>query len=370
MKRQKNQNRKDAAVPCQGNAANLYNKDIVLSVDYHKKNMEIRQLDCATGEERRFRKPTTREGIEAVVADALKEAVLSGGQVVWIMESTTGWARVKDLIGGKVRFLLCNVLKMPKEPKAYRNKTDRTDTGRMEREYLNGKLPLAYQTPADSRKLRRLTSLREDLTSRRTQLRNQVSSYLSHETWEPTTGLWSAKGLARLTRLAAAKDDDGLMLRLKLKELEEQAEKLEEVEAAILKVYAASPKAQKLDAVKGIAPVSAVSILSRIGPAERFPSGESLVALAGLAPGVRSSDDTRRSGRIGGGGTDKWLRHYIIEATIWARKIPRYKEAYERTLKRRGSKIARIVVGRMLLRSIHKMLKDDIAFDPSARAAA
>jgi transposase len=362
-------NRKDVK-PSGKNAANRYEKDIVLTVDYHKKNMEIRRLDCATGEERSFRRPTTREGIEAVVADALKEAMLSGGQVVWIMESTTGWARVKDLIGDKVRFLLCNVLRMPREPKAYRKKTDRTDTGRMQREYLNGEMPRAYQTPAANRQLRRLTSLREDLVSRRTQLRNQVSSYLSHETWEPTTGLWSAKGLARLNKLAAAKDGDGLMLRLKLKELEEQAEKLEGVEAAILKVYATCAQAKRLDEVKGIAPVAAVSILSRIGPVQRFGSGESLVALAGLAPGVHSSDDTRRSGRIGGGGTDKWLRHYIMEATIWARNIPRYKEAYERTLKRRGRKIARIVVGRMLLRSIHKMLKDDIAFDPSARAAA
>jgi transposase len=201
-------------------------------------------------------------------------------------------------------------------------------------------------------------------------VRNWISHYLAHETWESTVGLWSAKGLARLAKVAASAGGDRLVLEIKLKELEELEERLERVEAQIGQAYAQSAPAQRLDAIKGIGPVAAVSIVARIGEANRFGGAESLVALAGLAPGVHSSDDTRHSGRIGGGGTDKWLRHYLIEATVWARKIPRYQEAYERMVKRRGKKIARIVVGRMLLRSIYKMLKEEIAFDPSARAVA
>ena len=84
---------------------------------------------------------------------------------------------------------------------------------------------------------------------------------------------------------------------------------------------------------------------------------------------MRQSDQTRRDGRIGGGGTDRHLRHYLIEASIWARKIPRYQATYERTRKRRGNKIARIVVARMLLRSIYKVLKDGVVFAPAIAAA-
>ena len=220
------------------------------------------------------------------------------------------------------------------------------------------------------RQLRRLTSTREDLVARRTAVRNWISHYLLHETWESTTGLWSAKGLARLKKLVASAGADRLVLEIKLQDLEQLEALLDRVEAQIGQAYARSPSAQRLDAIKGIGPVAAVSILARIGPADRFGSAESLVALAGLAPGVHSSDDTRHSGRIGGGGTDKWLRHYVIEATVWARKVPRYRDAYERMAQRRGKKIARIAVGRMLLRSIYKMLKEEIAFDPSARAVA
>src|SRR5204863_496695 len=98
----------------------------------------------------------------------------------------------------------------------------------------------------------------------------------------------------------------------------------------------------------------------------RFTSPEQLIAYAGLAPGVQQSDGTRHHGRIGGGGTDRHLRHYLIEATIWARQIARYKSAYERTSKRRGNKIGRLVVARMLLRSIWRMLRKGEAFAPTA----
>jgi transposase len=99
---------------------------------------------------------------------------------------------------------------------------------------------------------------------------------------------------------------------------------------------------------------------------ERFRRVDQLIAFAGLAPGVRESDGSRRDGRIGGGGTDKHLRHYIIEATFWARRVPRYSAAYERVLQRRGPKIARLTVARMLLRSIHAMLRTRTRFAGNA----
>jgi hypothetical protein len=43
-----------------------------------------------------------------------------------------------------------------------------------------------------------------------------------------------------------------------------------------------------------------------------------------------------------------------------------YKHTYERIRKRRGSKVGRLVVARMLIRSIYKMLKEGVAFDAGA----
>jgi len=221
------------------------------------------------------------------------------------------------------------------------------------------------------RRCPRLVAWRENLVSRRTALRNWVNRYLAHQTWVDRTALWSARGTQRLrVALASLPATDAVVVRAKLKQLELLAEQLREVEAELLTAYRRSPEAQRLDAIRGIDVIAAIAIVARIGPVGRFRTAEQLIAFAGLAPGVQQSDQTRRDGRIGGGGTDQHLRHYLIEASVWARQIPRYRGTYARVEKRRGKKIGRLVVARMLLRSIYKVLRDGVEFEATTAATA
>jgi transposase len=343
--------------------------DIILAVDYHDENTVIRQFDERKKEETTCTVPTTAAALRQVVQQARRQRA-RGGQVVWIQESTSGWARVQELLGTQVKFQLANVVQMPRLPKGHRHKTDHTDTARMLREYRNGSLPQAHQPSAWLRQVRRLVCLRENLVNRRTALRNWINRYLAHETWESRACLWSHKGLLRLRQLLRRLPElDQLIVELKLAELEKLETPLSRVEAQMHDLYRSWPEAQKLDAVRGIGVIAAVAIAARIGPVERFHDAEALIAFAGLAPGVRQSDQTRRAGRIGGGGTDKHLRHYLIEATVWARELPRYRPTYERVAKRRGKKIGRLVVARLLLRSIFKVLRDGLCFNGQASAS-
>lgn len=338
------------------------NKDIVLVADYHSENIEFRWFNEATGEERCGKFATTRAGILRQVEQSTQE-LEPGGRVVWVMESTTGWARVKDLLDGRARFVLANVLQMPLPPKGRRRKTDKIDTGRMLREYMHGSLPQSFQPSAWWRRVRRLVDCRQDLVERRTAIKNWIGSLLHHETWEDRKNLWSAKGQARL-RAMKLPATDRMLVGLKIEQLELLNRQLEQVEARMEEVYDGWPEAQWVDQIRGIGMVTAVSVLAHIGPIKRFPTAEHLVSYAGLAPGMWESDGTRHHGRIGGGGTDGHLRYLLIEASTWLREIPRYRPTYERVLQKRGKKIARIVLARMLLRSIHKMLLDKLRFHP------
>jgi transposase len=343
---------------------------IVLTVDYHDENCVIRRLNLKTTEERVLSVPTKPSELLRVVAQARAE-VGRKGRVVWIQESTTGWARVKTLLSDQVDFQLANVVQMPLPPKGRRRKTDKIDTERIQREYLNGKLPRAHQPSVWWQQTRRLVTHRESLVARQTALRNWINRYLAHETWHERANLWTGKGRERLqTIVAALPTRDALVIRAKLDELDHLQTLQDAVLAELKQVYEECPDAQRLDAVRGIGYVAAVSIVARIGLVQRFKNAEQLIAYAGLAPGLQESDRTRRDGKIGGGGTDKHLRHYLIEATVWARQIPRYRVTYERVAKRRGNKIGRIVVARMLLRGIYKVLRDGLAFDPGEEAKA
>ena len=345
-------------------------KNIILCVDYHDQNCVIRSFDEATGREQLQTVPTGPERLLAVVGQARRLAQPRGARVVWIQESTTGWARVQALLGRRVVFQLANVLQLPLPPKARRRKTDRLDTARLQREYRDGTLPLAHRPPAWWRQVRRLVALRENLVGRRTALRNWLNRYLAHETWVDRDGLWSQRGRRRLQQLAEqAPRWDRLVWQTKLAELDQLQQHLAQLEAAIQGVYRQWPRARRLDRIAGIGVIAAVSIAARIGPIGRFARAEQLIAYAGLAPGVQQSDQTRREGHLGGGGTDRHLRHYVIEATVWARHIPRYRAAYERTSRRRGAKIGRLTVARLLLRSIWRMLRRGEEFQPAATPA-
>ncbi len=340
-------------------------KDIILAVDYHAENTEVRWLNCCTGEERRLRIPTTRAGILRLVEKAVAEATEVSGKVVWIMESTTGWARVKELIGSRAQFVMANVLQMPLPPKAYRRKSDKIDTGRILREFLNGFLPRSYQPKLRWREIRRLVDSRQDLVKRQTAVKNWISHFLHHETWADRTGLWTQKGMKRLRGLKLSAGDR-MLLDLKLQELDQLADRRGQMETAMQAVYDQWPQVQWVDEIRGVGMVTAVSILAHIGPIERFASAEDLISYAGLAPGHRQSDGTRHNGKIGGGGTDSHLRYLLIESMQWVCQIPRYRPAFECAAVKHGKNVARIIVARMLLRSLYKMLREDVRFNQVA----
>jgi transposase len=344
------------------------NKDILLTVDYHDAHCMIRRKNLANDQETVRKVDTERDLLRQSMLAAAREAKAQRGRAVWIQESTTGWARMQQLAADcRVGFVLANVLQMPLPPKAKRRKTDTIDTARLQREYLNGQLPRAHQPAPEWRQLRRVVALRVNLVRRRTALSNWIDRYLAHETWlDPRCrGVLSRRGRARVRTLPVP-TTDRRVLDWKLEELEQLERRIVAVDALLLEYYRRSPDAQRLDAIRGLGPVGAITIVARIGPIDRFQNADQLIAFAGLSPGVRQSDATCRGGKIGGGGTDNCLRHFLIEATVWARTIPRYQAAYQRILRRRGAKIARLSVARRLLRSIHKMLTTGIEFEPQA----
>ena len=134
-------------------------------------------------------------------------------------------------------------------------------------------------------------------------------------------------------------------------------------------MYRECPDAARVDAVRGVGVAAAAPIVARIGPVSRFRDAEQLIAFAGLAPGVRQSDQTRRDGRIGGGARTKHLRHYLIEASVWARHVERYRGPARGRCGDAARKIGRLVAAPMLLRSIYNGPSEDgVAFRPAAAA--
>ena len=100
-------------------------KDILLTVDYHDRACVIRRYDHATRREQLFTEVlTTKEDLLRTVDQARRD-VGRRGCVTWIQESTTGWARVKELLEAKVEFVLANIPQMPLPPGGWPETEDR-----------------------------------------------------------------------------------------------------------------------------------------------------------------------------------------------------------------------------------------------------
>jgi hypothetical protein len=83
-------------------------QDILLAVDYHDQNCVVRRFDTKTAAEQVFTVPTTADDLNRVISRARADAG-PRGRVVWIQESTTGWARLQALAGDRVVFCLGTV---------------------------------------------------------------------------------------------------------------------------------------------------------------------------------------------------------------------------------------------------------------------
>ncbi len=101
-------------------------QEITLTVDDHDRACVVRRYEHATRRAQLFTEVlTTKDDLLRIVDPARRDA--GRGGVTWIQESTTGWARVQELLGTRAAFHLANVLQMPLPPKARRRKTDKVD---------------------------------------------------------------------------------------------------------------------------------------------------------------------------------------------------------------------------------------------------
>jgi len=101
-----------------------------------------------------------------------------------------------------------------------------------------------------------------------------------------------------------------------MEQAEERRRQLEEQIASLLPSWSFTPVVTALQALRGVAPIIAVSIVAEVGDISRFASPRKLMAYLGLIPGEHSSGATIRTRGITKQGNSV-LRSLLFEAA-WA----------------------------------------------------
>jgi transposase len=207
-----------------------------------------------------------------------------------------------------------------------RVKTDRRDAERLARSFRSGDLTPVWVPDEGSEALRDLVRAREAAKQDQLRARHRLSKFLLRSGQRPAAGMkaWTQLYMAWVRQLRfkqVAQESTRLDY---LHEVEHMAERVKRLEQAIAEaVKLASPAIQEvvkgLQALRGIAQISAVTIAAELGNITRFAGARQLMGYSGAVPREDSSGQRMKRGSITKTG-NAHLRRIAIEAA-WSYRL-------------------------------------------------
>src|SRR5487761_1141988 len=194
--------------------------------------------------------------------------------------------------------VLCEVIAptlMPAKP-GDRVKTDRRDAERLARSHRSGDLTPVWVPDAGSEALRDLVRAREAAKQDQLRARHRLSKFLLRSGQRPAPGVkaWTQIYMAWIRQIRFAQIAQESTRLDYLHEVEHMGERVVRLEQAIAEaVKLASPELQDavkdLQALRGIAQISAVTIAAELGNISRFENARQLMGYSGAVPREDSS---------------------------------------------------------------------------------
>lgn len=210
-----------------------------------------------------------------------------------------------------------------------RVKTDRRDAERLARALRAGDLTAVWVPDEAHEALRDLVRAREAAKRDQLRARHRMSKYLlRHGRREPAKmKRWTQRHLEWI-RKEVTFDNYAQQITLEdyLEELNHQCRRIARIEKAIDETIEQAPEQMRevvaaLQALRGIAKLSAVTIVAEVGQLSRFPTARQVMAYSGLVASEHSSGE-----RVSRGGITKTgnthLRRILVEAAWSARFQP------------------------------------------------
>jgi transposase len=295
-----------------------------VALDAHKRSIVVATLPASGGRPEVSRIENTPQAIRRLIARL-------GGRVglaVAYEAGPTGWA-IKRLLDGLG--VACDVIApslVPVRP-GDRVKTDRRDAQKLVRLFGVGELTFVMPPSPEQEGLRDLIRCREDLRDARTRARHRVIKALLRYGHIYTDGKhWTIKHCTWLAQQQLADPVAQLALETMRAHLEMIETQIRSVDARLERLAHEQrwkPGVRVLTSFRGIATLTALSLLAEIGDFRRFGSARELMRYLGLTPSEYSSGESQHRGHITKAGPVH-TRRLLIEAAWHYRHPPRLTE--------------------------------------------
>jgi transposase len=223
-----------------------------------------------------------------------------------------------------------------------RVKTDRRDAAKLARCHRGGDLTGVWVPDASAEALRDLVRTREAAKQDQLRARHRLSKFLLRTGRRaPFAGkAWTQPYMAWVRQLRYAQVGQEFTRLDLLHEVEHMAERVTRLEEAIREAVKLAPAAMQevirgLQALRGVAEISAVTVVAELGQISRFESARQLMGYSGTVPSEESSGKRQQRGGITKTG-NAHLRRIAIEAA-WSYRL---KPAIGPVLRKRQEGVA------------------------------
>ena len=221
---------------------------------------------------------------------------------------------------------------VPKKP-GDRVKTDRRDALKLARSHRSGDLTAVWVPDGASEALRDLVRQREAAKQDQLRARHRLTKFLLRTGQRPPLGLkaWTERWMRWLAQVRYTQPAQEVTRLDCMNEVEHMAARVKRLEEAILEVVKLAPEPMQelirgLQALRGVAHISAVTIASELGNiTSRFESARKLMGYCGVFPSEDSSGKRIRRGGITKAG-NAHLRRIVVESAWCYRHLPRVGE--------------------------------------------
>lgn len=233
---------------------------------------------------------------------------------------------------------------IPQKP-GERIKTDRRDAVRLAQLYRAGELTSIYVPDEDDEALRDLVRAREDAKEDELRSKHRLVKFLLRNDIKPPAGTkkWTKKYRDWLDKLPFERSSSQIVFQEyyhQLKELEQRVKRYEEEIKLQATQGVRAPIIQALQGLRGVALITATSLVAEIGSFKRFSTPKQLMSYVGLVPSEHSSGNRRVQGNITKTG-NRHVRRLLIESA-WSY---RYQPAVKGELKKRLNGLSPTIQG-------------------------
>lgn len=268
------------------------------------------------------------------------------------------WGRVLAALGHRVRLIPPQYVK----PFVKRNKNDRADAEAICEAAQRPSMRFVPVKSAEAQAAAMVLSVRELLVKQQTQLANALRGHAAE------FGVIAAKGTQNVEALLGRVTTDpavpaaaqGMFAELGAA-FAEVSGRIAEQDRKLAGLHKTNPVSQRLSAVPGIGPVSALTVDAR-----QFQSGRHFAAWLGLTPKQTSTGGKHRLGKISREGNERLRQLLVLGATAVVRQVkPEQSKGsawLQALVQRRPRKLVAVALANKMARVVWAMMTSGEAY--------